>query len=423
MWILPKKLIQSNGSLAMVETISDLNESSQICASELFVRSKSMQSKTFLRKWKTDSWRLLPYGRIAKPSQHNHSLIESIFLSLPIRANHSQAQENDKEKMTKDTFGRVFICGYEQLDLFAYSSKMSKDTFRWDSPQSSVIWKKQVMKRRGEYSLRVNASMETMKQQHIKESEFLSWPTTNSRDWKDSVNSVPPSVGQTRGYSLGMDVAEKNWGTPTARDSQGQRGAAANARKGNPLDTLPNQMAVYGLPDPENTSTHGSRQGLWQTITAHTPDMESNCPNGHSGTYLAGAVKQWATPMAWDHWMSNNPRKDGRQQQLPNQVSASWATPNNFCFQPPENTEQWTKRAEHQQTEKGVNLHKPIQSQVLHENEKVMGAMPPSSMKLNQRWVETLMGLPLGWTCPLCPPSVIRNWSKFLTGWLKVNHA
>jgi hypothetical protein len=58
-----------------------------------------------------------------------------------------------------------------------------------------------------------------------------------------------------------------------------------------------------------------------------------------------------------------NPSTDGSRQE-------SWATPNAFCYQPPENTEQWTKRAEYQQTEKGVNLHKPIQTQVLHEVEK-----------------------------------------------------
>jgi hypothetical protein len=193
--------------------------------------------------------------------------------------------------------------------------------------------------------------------------------------------------------------------------------------------------------------------------------MESSGPNGNSGTYLAGAVK-------------------------------SWATPNAFCYQPPENTEQWTKRAEYQQTEKGVNLHKPIQTQVLHEVEKMwrtpsvaeeknqntstqiylqnqvgatpkawatpntMDCLPPKSPealarnlqkggcrnlredvvyrtgqwgtptardhksgrgneereykeltpmvertqagKLNPRWVETLMGLPVGWVMPSC---------------------
>jgi hypothetical protein len=35
----------------------------------------------------------------------------------------------------------------------------------------------------------------------------LMWPTPNARDWKDSVNTVPPSVGKTRGHTLGMKVA------------------------------------------------------------------------------------------------------------------------------------------------------------------------------------------------------------------------
>jgi hypothetical protein len=177
-----------------------------------------------------------------------------------------------------------------------------------------------------------------------------------------------------------------------------------------------------------------------------------------------------------------NPSMDGSRQE-------SWATPNAFCYQPPENTEQWTKRAEYQQTEKGVNLHKPIQTQVLHEVEKMwrtpsvaeeknqntstqiylqnqvgatpkawatpntMDCLPPKSPealarnlqkggcrnlredvvyrtgqwgkptardhkeltpmvertqagKLNPRWVETLMGLPVGWVMPSCASPV-----------------
>ena len=39
------------------------------------------------------------------------------------------------------------------------------------------------------------------------------------------------------------------------------------------------------------------------------------------------------------------------------------------------------------------------------------------SAKLNPRWVETLMGLPLGWTSPDAPASLIRNWKRFTDGW------
>jgi hypothetical protein len=114
---------------------------------------------------------------------------------------------------------------------------------------------------------------------------------------------------------------------------------------------------------------------------------------------LNDQIKAWATPASRD-WKGQSSSPSYKKVDLNDQMK-TWATPNAFCFQPPENTEQWQKRATMQQ-EKGVNLHKPVQSQVLHENEKVVGAMPPSAMKLNPRWVETLMGLPVGWVMPSC---------------------
>ena len=46
-----------------------------------------------------------------------------------------------------------------------------------------------------------------------------------------------------------------------------------------------------------------------------------------------------------------------------------------------------------------------------------------SGAKLNPRWVEILMGLPMGWTCPDTPASVIRNWPKFVSGWCEATIA
>ena len=178
-----------------------------------------------------------------------------------------------------------------------------------------------------------------VKSAHLtRENESLSWPTVTANE--DS-------------YRIGGE-------------SQQSKCLSAMARRGE-MDN--------GHPAPANPSTLGSRQGLWAT------------PQSRDFKSAEGNEARWENPE--------------RSRNLNDQMK-QWATPNNFCFQPPENTEQWTKRAEYQQTEKGVNLHKPIQSQVLHENEKVMGAMPPSSAKLNPRWVETLMGLPVGWTMPSC---------------------
>jgi hypothetical protein len=154
-----------------------------------------------------------------------------------------------------------------------------------------------------------------------------------------------------------------------------------------------------GLPAPANPSTNGSRQGLsgqslpnWQTF-AHGTHNRGETPHRQVVKALVNGEKAQTQCLTVDQVFA---------EEIKGTNPKAWATPNAFCYQPPENTEQWTKRAEYQQTEKGVNLHKPVQSQVLHENEKVMGAMPPSAAKLNPRWVETLMGLPIGWTMPSC---------------------
>ena len=164
------------------------------------------------------------------------------------------------------------------------------------------------------------------------------------------------------------------WKTPQATDGEG---GVMQIREGADGKYKLRDYAAkwHGLPDPENLNTGGSRQGLWAT---------PQCQDAH-----------------------NINQKTPTHKTIPAQLTQNpqWATPNNFCFQPPENTEQWSKRAEFQQG-KGVNLHKPIQSQVLHENEKVMGPMPPSALRLNPRWVETLQGIPVGWTMPSCASPV-----------------
>jgi hypothetical protein len=108
------------------------------------------------------------------------------------------------------------------------------------------------------------------------------------------------------------------------------------------------QEESNGPAAPASSSSLGSRQGLWPTITAHTPDMESNGPNGHQGTYLAGAVKGWLTPKV----------PSGGSQAV--------------------------------RTTLGGGLRK-LEDQT----------QTPTG-KLNPRWVETLMGLPIGWTMPSC---------------------
>jgi hypothetical protein len=126
-------------------------------------------------------------------------------------------------------------------------------------------------------------------------------------------------------------------------------------------------------------------------------------------------MKQWATPRSRDSAdleMNKARLAAGKEEDTLCGQAKKWATPSAFDFKDGESREQWEKRAAFQ-AEKGVSLQLPLKSQSIQE----AGTMSPSSAKLNARWVETLMSLPMGWVCPSCPASVIQNWKKFMSGW------
>ena len=447
MWIISKILQLSNGAPDTEAFISDLNEQSQICASSLMVRSKLSPARTWSQKWKRDSWTRHLSGRILKPSHAKSFVTEWTCLWPVTPASHLAQQGSGSEQKTLDTSGHTLPDQFELFALDSVSLKMSKDTSRWDSPASSATWKSWVTRCRGEYSLRVKSAHLT------NASGCLSWPTARSRDWKDSGNLSQTSYGMTLGR-MAQQHGKDAWQTPTTnmdmvRSEEGiqkrKEFRASIGRKSIPDGNLGEQMQrviKHGHPAPANPSTDGSRQESsvasqqnWQTF-AHGTHNRGETPHRQVVRALVHGDKaktqcltvdqvfaeeikgtnprqeSWRTPSSSDGEGGVMEMREGcaGKYKLRDHVAAeqkkSWATPNNFCFQPPENTEQWTKRAEYQQTEKGVNLHKPIQSQVLHENEKVMGAMPPSAAKLNPRWVETLMGLPIGWTMPSCKSPV-----------------
>jgi hypothetical protein len=117
-----------------------------------------------------------------------------------------------------------------------------------------------------------------------------------------------------------------------------------------------------GLPAPANPSTDGSRQESWQT-----PDVGSTAggrsARGQSKPHKASLEKQcqWATPRA-------------------NKVH-------------PEITEN--------NRDQLANRNKS------NLEEEIAGHCGKATGKLNPRWVETLMGLPIGWTMPSCTRPVI----------------
>lgn len=184
MWILPKQLI-SRYAPGTVELTSDLNNASQTCGQLLTVRSKHLQWKIFLREWKKGIWMRLRCGVICEPSL-GQSFLDWWISCLPvIHANHLATQETEKEQTIQGISGSTLQQEFLFSNQECVSLKMLKDTYRWDSPQSLVIWNQWVIEQRGDYLVRLNAEQHTI----AKEFSFLPTPCANEDSFRLNGNS------------------------------------------------------------------------------------------------------------------------------------------------------------------------------------------------------------------------------------------
>ena len=392
MWILPKQL-HTLDSVRDTEALNlGLEESSQLCAQSLFVRSKPSPLRTWLAKWKRDSWTQHLYGRILNPSRGKAFEIEWTSSLEVTHASHSPQQESEQERMTQDTCGLGSQTEFGFCDQESVSLRTSRDTSRWDSPVSSATWKSWVTRCRGEYSLRVKSAHPT------NASACLSWPTTAARDWKGCGNAVTRRDGKHRLDTLEAVVihGKDAWQTPTTnmdmvRSEEGikkrKEFRASIGRKSIPDGNLGEQMQrviKHGHPAPENHSTHGSRQGLsgdWRTPGASdgeggVMEMREGCAGKYKlRDHVVAVQKQWSTPstMLGSMYVEHNADKRNSPSLA---TQAAWATPR--C-----------SMAQDKQEDSGKHR---LGEQAQHN----------TTGKLNPRWVETLMGLPIGWTMPSC---------------------
>ena len=263
MWIIPKTY---QLYLVSVRGTVELSELSEQLESSLMWRSKPSQSRTWLTRWKRGGWFQRLCGRILKPSLHTYFETMLTFLLEDIRVNRLVLQEIDLGKTTQDTCGRISKNTSESYDRECVSLKTSKDTFRWDSQQSSVIWKAWVTQCRGEYSQRLKSA------HLIREKECLSWPTPKARDVKGGyiggrirngkVSMDTLDVG-VRAYTKGglLDQGKnntngknqgpsKNWGTPDCSDRR-SKNSKLNPSWVESLQGIPtNWTQLHGVTDP-----------------------------------------------------------------------------------------------------------------------------------------------------------------------------
>ena len=310
MWILPKQLHTSPFVPDTAALISDSDEFSQLCAQSLTQRGKDSAARTWSAKLKRDSWMQHLYGRTLKPS-HGQTFVTAWTSSLAAtRASRSAQPANASAPKTRDTCGLTYQPELRSCDQVSVSLKTSRDISALGYPTCCKTWQDWVTERRGAWRQRVNAA------RHTRGRESASWPTANARDWKDSITGThPPSRPNMSEQTLGQAVsvvhgqaapASSNthgsrqglsWATPATRDTQGQREAAANARKGNPLDTLPNQMAQWGTTTArDHKSGRGNEEREYKELTPMVERQQSGKLNPRWVETLMGLPIGWTMP-------------------------------------------------------------------------------------------------------------------------------
>lgn len=259
MIILPKQL-HTLASVADTKGLDlDSEEFSQICEKSLTWRGKDSQQRTWLQRWKRESWMQHLCSRTLKNSL-SKSFVDAWTSSLQdSRANRLAFAQSVRELQTRDICFHLSEMESESANLELFSLKMLKELSpvkqqmeNQFSNMSSESWKAWVTEQRQEYSQRLKSAHLT------RGSESLSWLTPVVQDSKHSGTNAGPNGRRD------LLVNQVNWPTPTARDHKGgyTGGRIRNGKVS--MDTLDLAVQAHtegGLLDQENRNTIGNPQG------------------------------------------------------------------------------------------------------------------------------------------------------------------
>ena len=393
MWIIPKNSSIYRSAQDTEALISDLQELSELCAQSLLWRSKPSQSSTWSRRLKPGTLMSALFSQTLKPSHGSSIVGEWISSQEASLVNHLAQPVDEQETATLDTCGPTLPTGldaWNTLPLFSWKTSRGSSAAssqaqngqtqraRPFSCMSLESWRGWVTKRRREYSQRAKSV------RLISESEYSFWVV------------APISARQGEGSLIGCSEGQsggKRWLTPCAahagKDAQTVGTYLRRQKIGKQVSLAGTILLdLYGPHQEAQSSTHGSHQeSRWATPQAR--DWKGAQGRAYKGESLDLPAQAWATPKTRDYKDASMtrppiPRKDGKQRMddLPAQIhaqEAQWATPTSRDYkgrQPPNNKA------------RGYGDLLPDQQQY--------------SGKLNPRWVETLMGLPVGWVMPSC---------------------
>lgn len=344
----------------------------QRLASSLTWKSKLQCVASWRRALKTAPWTTLLFGRTFERLTAARGVASWISSLRAIRANPSALRASGAARKIRGTCGRRSRASSANASRNGCSSKTLPGISDWafaKSPKSYNAWVTALQ--RDCLQRRKSALLTDGK-------DSLHWPTARAEDAE--------SAGNHPGACDSLTGATRNWKTP-ATDSFRSRGGKRKNEAG--LD-----QQSRNWPSPRANDHKSGVTGEVAKANARP---------------LCEVVAQWRTPDAptgaGGSRTRTNSRGKGHQVVLAEQV-AQWPTPN---ANPAPRGKNFTKTDGHY---KPHDLMTAVRSSVLGRRTSKRGA-PGSidSPKLNPLFVESLMGLPLGWTAyERLGTGVYRSW-------------
>ncbi len=271
-------------------------------------RETSHPAAYWSKRCKQVSWMMHLFGQIPQPSMANLGVEKWIGSLGDSPVSHGQSLEKEKEQKTKDGFGMTsnkLLAKYNQkesswktcqVSLLDTESTPYLERFpNWGMTQDGVMSKlpmsvlptvghessswRTTAASDGEGGIKkiIKGSNSQYKLRDHSVHVVNTWGTPKARDWKDTLNTVPPSVAKgTHGASLGQSVAK--WMTPNTLDGIEPRSKEAmkrqfqTTRKGR---TQPANLREQVIPElhPSNLESSHQVQNQKNGITSGKSDQ------------------------------------------------------------------------------------------------------------------------------------------------------
>lgn len=272
------------------DTEGSASESSwqfQALAQSAWWRGKPSSSRNWFKRWKKDSWLKRLFSRMCEPSMASRG-VDSWILSLAaIRASRSQSPASVLGPPIHAISGRIFSESLMRSNPPPVSSRMLTTTCAWDTNKSMPTWEAWVTSLRREYSVRLKQGRAMFgKGSTSLECEGTAWRSPQSANATQGPKSAAllAQVEETGQSEITLTDQAAHWG-PWARPRASNTTGAGQGRNG-PRDDIQSHAAQWtGLWGPpkaaDATNPSGGDRGesnLWAQTIQHSRGSSRTTP-------------------------------------------------------------------------------------------------------------------------------------------------